>query len=142
MRDGRDAIAPMRRDEDDALLQERGIEWIRVVCTISDEASRVLRDKSSGKRLFSQGDLVRRSRRHTDGDWKRALVRNNHDFGAFPTLRGSHTRPPFLAEANVPSRKQVLSFIRPRSSMSSARASRIRSKVPERTHPWNRRWQV
>jgi hypothetical protein len=84
--------------------------------------------------LSTQGDFARRSTSHTNGDWKRAFVCNNHDLGAFPTFRRSHTSTPFLAEAKVPSMKHSWSESFPRPSISSASSLRITSSTPRSTH--------
>ena len=54
----------------------------------------------------------------------------------------AHQGPPFLAGTKVPSTKHSLRSIPPASLRCCARVSNKRSKTPERTQFWKRRWAV
>jgi hypothetical protein len=82
---------------------------------------------------------MRRSTRDPTGDRKTSAVRDRHDLGAFATLRLSDGSAPFFAGANVPSMKDSVMSILPRSYRSSASACSTRSSVPSRDHSWKRR---
>jgi hypothetical protein len=76
------------------------------------------------------------------GDRKTSAVCDCHDLGTLAPLGFPDAEPPFLAGTKVPSTKASERSMPPRLSRSSAKARKIFSIVPSRTHPWNRRWHV
>jgi hypothetical protein len=85
---------------------------------------------------------MRRSTFDPNGDRKTSAVCNCHDLGPLTTLGFADFGAPFLAPVKEPSMKASLGSIPPRSYRSSAKVCKTFSKVPSRTHCWNRRWQV
>jgi hypothetical protein len=80
--------------------------------------------------------------RNPDGDRKTIAVCHRHDLGRFAASSFPNKRAPFFAPAWLPSMKASVRSTLPRSSRSRARAARIRSNTPSRSHFWNRRWHV
>lgn len=116
---------------------------VTIVRLVSYQAFRLfITDKTPGDSRFNKGDVVLRSRRNEYGDRTTITVCNYHDFRTLAPLGHSNLVAPFLAMANVPSMKHS-----DRSSSSLSRKSvasvwRMHSKIPERTHCRNLRWQV
>lgn len=50
---------------------------------------------------FNRGHLVPASRHHTDGDRKRVVAANDHDFRALALFREANTKTPFLRATAV-----------------------------------------
>lgn len=76
---GSDTISSMGSNKHNIVLSQFLIEGIGVKGPITNEAIWILSGKSCGNRCFHQGDFTRRSSGQTDGDRKRARVRNIHD---------------------------------------------------------------
>lgn len=75
-------------------------------------------------------------------DRKSCALTDTHDLCALSAFSLPNARPPFLADANVPSMKHSLTSMPPRSFKSLAKAWSIFSNVPSFTHFWNLLWQV
>ena len=137
-----DAIALMRRDHLNALHLQLGIERVGIIGTVADQSSRLSTSETRRKSVSDKGDFMRCSTRMVGGDRKTSSVCHHHEFRAFAPLSFTNSEPPFLATMNVPSIKHSDRSISPRTRKSSAKASRIRRKVPSRAQVWKRRWQV
>jgi hypothetical protein len=62
------SIAPVRRDQLDALLGELGVERVGVICPICDQALGALSEEARCERRFYERDLIRRSVRRAYGE--------------------------------------------------------------------------
>jgi hypothetical protein len=70
------------------------------------------------------------------------IIGESDDFRTLAALGGPHREPPFFAPVKEASIKASSRSNFPRPCSSSARARKIRSSLPSRTHCWKRRWQV
>jgi hypothetical protein len=136
------AVDFMRSDHLNPLGLEGLIQGIGVVGFVTDETDRLPFYKSVSESGFHKGRFVGGSARHATGDRKTRAVCHCHELRAFAPLGFSDAEPPFLAATKVPSMKHSERFNPPRSFKSSARVRRTAFRVPDRTHCWNRRWQV
>lgn len=132
----------MGRDQLDAPRGEPGIQRIRVVRPVADQPGRERPDEALGERGLDEGDFGGRSAPHVHGERKTSAVCHRHDLGPFPPLGGADAAPPFFARTKVPSMKHSERSKPPRALRSAATARSTRSRVPERTQSWKRRWQV
>lgn len=136
------AVSPVRCNHLDTSSMQTVIEGITIVGPIANQPFRQFRYKQGVQRCFDQRDFMRRSTANGYGERKTSAVCHCHDLRTFAPLGLSHPCAPFLAMTNVPSIKHSLRSSPPRSRRSVARVIRICSNIPERTHSWNRRWQV
>ena len=136
------SVLTMRGDKLDALGSKHLIQGITVVGPISDQSERLLIDKAFFESIPDKGDFMRRSRRSVQGDRKTRAICHCHELRTLAPLGLSDTEAPFFATTKVASIKHSLRSNLPRSRKSVASASRILRNTPERTHSWNRRWQV
>jgi hypothetical protein len=139
----RPASLSMRGDDfGTELIQHLFIQPIAVVCFVSNESLRWLRNKPGLNGLFDQLYFSRGSTLCAYGDRKTMAVGNCHDFSAFSPLRRPDAAPPFFAGANVPSIKHSRRSKPPRSLRSCAMANSTCFIILERTQFWNRRCTV
>src|SRR5215471_4190347 len=127
---------------DTELLQNFTVQRVTVVSLVPNQP---LRDVSDESLLQCLGDQLYFSRASTlcaYGERKTIAVCNCHDLGALSAFSLSHTEPPFLAGAKLPSTNASLRFRPPRSLRSCATASSTCSRTLERTQAWKRRWTV
>jgi len=134
--------ALMRRNHFDAQAGQRLIQGIAVIGLVADKLFGQPEEKTAPQGGLDQFYFMRRSTFHVSGDRKTRSVCNGHDLGAFAPFRFAHSGAPFFTGAKVPSIKASRMSIPPRSCRSSAKARRISSRAPDRTHSWNRRWHV
>src|SRR5215471_2246051 len=124
------------------LIEQFLIERITIVGLVSHQALRNIRYESLLQRLADQFHFSRASTLCAYGERKTVAVCNCHDLGALAALGLSHTEPPFLAGAKLPSTKASLRSSPPRSLRSCATASSTCSRTLERTQFWKRRCTV
>jgi len=124
------------------LLQNFTVQAVTVVSLIPNESLRDVSDESLLQRLGDQFYFGRASTVCAYGERKTIAVCNCHDLGALPTFSFSHTEPPFLAGAKLPSTNASLRSKPPRSLRSWATASSTCSRTLERTQFWKRRCTV
>lgn len=124
------------------LIEQFLIERIAIVGLVSHQALRNISDESLLQRLTDQFHFSWASTLGAYGHRKTMAVCNCHDLGAFSAFSLSHTEPPFLAGAKLPSTNASLRSRPPRSLRSCATASSTCSKTFERTQFWNRRCTV
>jgi hypothetical protein len=137
------ASAPVRSNQfDPILVLEFGVERVRVVGLIADEACRELVEKASGKNFFNKLALGWRSALDRYGERKTVISGDSDDLGALAAAGGTDSKPPFLALANVASTNASSRFSRPRSCRCRASIFSAPSSFPLRIHCWNLRWQV
>ena len=136
------SIGFMRRDECNAVLAQARIQRIAVIGLVPDQTSGKWTNEGGSERVFDEGDFMRRSSGHKDGDRKTRAVCHGHALATLAPLGCSHPAAPLLAITNVPSMKHSDKSNPPRVRTSSAMALSRRSNTPEVTHCWNRRWQV
>ena len=139
---GLGTIFLVRRDQFNPSCLKALVERIAVVSFVPDQSSGKLTNEAGSKGVFDEGDFMWRSRGHKDGNRKTKAVCHCHDLTTFAPLGWSHTEPPFLAITKLPSMKHSERSSLPLSRTSSAIARSRFSSTPERTHCWNRRWQV
>src|SRR5262245_48428440 len=127
------AIGAMRRDQLDAIRgREMLIEPVAVVALVADQSCRELADEPRGERRVNEGDFMRRSAGHVDGERKTMAVANRHDFAALTAASRADGGAPFLAELKLASMKASLRSSFPRSRRSSASRCKTRSNRPLR----------
>jgi hypothetical protein len=136
------AVAPMRRNQLDALGRESLIERITVVGTIPDKSSGSSHGVGRSEGSLDKGDLMWASSSRVHGEWKTMRVCHNHELRTCAPLGLAHLGAPLFATTKVPSMKHSASSICPRSSRSRASASRILRMPPAVTQRLNRRKQV
>jgi hypothetical protein len=139
---GPSAVRSVGRDQLDPYDSERHGEGIAIIGRITDQPFGALGGKGRSERSWDPGDFMRRSRRRVDGDRKTSAGCHRHELRAFAPLGRSHSQPPFLATAKVPSMKHSPRSSAPRARRSAASASRTLRSVPSRPQGWKRRWQV
>ncbi len=140
---GSAALQGVRRDQFDAvLLAQACVERIAVVGLVPNQSRRRGAAEPGAERLLDQSAFMRRSTANPEGERKTMAVRNCHDLGPFSAARWTNTIAPFFALLKEASMNASSRSRAPRSSRSSARARRMRSRRPSRTHCWNRRWHV
>ena len=126
-------VGTMRRDELDAIRgREMVIEPVTVVALVADQSRREVADEPSGECGVDEGDLMRRSAGHVDGDRKTMAVANRHDFAALTAASRADGGAPFFAELKLASMKASLRSSLPRSRRSSASRCKTRSNRPRR----------
>jgi len=118
------------------------IQAIAVVSTISDYVFRQWAYVPLAERVFDQRGFIRRSAGNPDGDRKTMAVRDCHDLAPFAAARWTNAIAPLFAPMNEASTKVSSNPSSPRASRSSQSAHKMPSNTPDRTHCWNRRWQV
>ena len=143
---GLSSVASVRSYHVDAHLLQRGVKWVRVISLVSHSHSHEplwsAFNMGCLESVVHKGDFMWRSTFNVYGEWKRRAVCNCHDLRTLTPLGLSNTEPPFFATTKVPSMKHSDKSMSPRSSKSVATACSTRSRTPERTHSWKRRWQV
>ena len=88
----------MRRDEFDVVVGgEVLVETIAVVGFIADQSRRELVEEARGEGGVDEGDFMRRSAGHVDGDRKTMAVANRHDFAPLTAARRTDGGAPFFA---------------------------------------------
>ena len=137
------APAPVGRDQLDAvLLFELLIESVRVVGFVSDELFGEFIEETSGEDLFDKLAFVRRSALDRYGERKTVISGDSDDLRPFAAPGGADGKPPFFALAKVASTNASSRLSLPCSRRCRASSLRAPSSFPDRTHCWNRRWQV
>ncbi len=132
---GRDQFHPV-------VLAQVLVQGVAIVGLVADQAGRRGPAEARAEGLLDQSALMWRSTRNPEGERKTMAVRNCHDLGPFSAARWTNTIAPFFALLKEASMKASSRSRAPRSNRSSAKARRMRSRRPSRTHCWNRRWQV
>ena len=137
------APAPVGRDQLDAvLLFELLIESVRVVGFVSDELFGEFIEETSGEDLFDKLAFVRRSALDRYGERKTVISGDSDDLRPLAAPGGADGKPPFFALAKVASTNASSRLSLPCSRRCRASSLRAPSSFPDRTHCWNRRWQV
>jgi hypothetical protein len=136
------SITLMRRDQLDPALRQFFIERVGIISFIADQLFGHLLDQPMFDCCANKSDFMRRSIRRVNGERKTRAICHCHELRTLAPLGLSNPEAPFLAETNVPSIKHSERSNLPRLCKSSAKASRMRRKVPSLTQSWNLRWQV
>src|ERR1035437_7644993 len=137
------APAPVGRDQLDAVrLFELLIESVRVVGFVSDELFGEFIEETSGEDLFDKLAFVGRSALDRYGERKTVISGDSDDLRPLAAPGGADGKPPFFALAKVASTNASSRLSLPCSRRCRARSLRAPSSFPDRTHCWNRRWQV
>jgi hypothetical protein len=124
----------MRRNHFDAQRTQLRIERIAVVGLVADEKPRQLLYEPLLERVDDELLLIALTTRNPDGDRKAMAVCHCHDLGRLAAASVSNLKTPLFAPAWVPSTNASVRSISPRSRRSFARARRILSKTPSRSH--------
>jgi hypothetical protein len=126
----------MRGDQLDAIgCGKMLIEPVAVVPFVADQSRRELPEEARGERGVDEGDFMRRSAGHVDGDRKTMAVANRHDFAALTAASRADGGAPFFAELKLASMKASLRSSLPRSRRSSASRCKTCSNWPLRCQP-------
>ena len=137
------AITSVRRNHfDSVVFSEFGVERVRVVGLVADDACGEFVEKASGKNLFHKLALGWRSALHRHGERKTVISGDSDDLRPLAAAGGADGKAPFLALANVASTNASSRFSRPRSCRCRASVFSASSSFPLRIHCWKRRWQV
>src|SRR5688572_3781569 len=124
------------------LMEHLTIQFVAVVSFVANQPLGDIGDEALLQCLAHQLHFSWASTLCAYGDRKTIAVCNCHDLGALAAFSLSHTEPPFLAGAKLPSIKVSLRSIPPRSLRSCATASSTCSRTFERTQFWKRRCTV
>jgi hypothetical protein len=136
------SVRLVRCDHLNTFCSKSFVQRVRVISLVSDQSLRSLGGKTLKESFPDKSDLMRRSRRRVDGEWKTSSVCHCQELRALAPLSFTNSPPPFLATMNVPSIKHSERSISPRVRKPSAKASKTLRSVPSRDHCWKRRWQV
>ena len=136
------AIEPVRCDQLNSLFTQPLVQGVAVISAVTDQSARAFLCKTSFERAFDQSDFMRRSTFNGYGDRKTSAICHCHELCTLAPLGFSHPAAPFFAMTKLPSMKHSVKSSLPRSLTSFTTARKIASKTPERTHSWNRLWQV
>ena len=115
-------VTPMRRDQFDRSFRQTLAQRITVVGLVRDHALRLLawstrttpRDGDRRQGRLQQVHFRRRGRVQVDSQRNTLTVDHHHPLCAFPPLGFAHSRPPFFAEAKLPSANVSFHLSRPR----------------------------
>jgi hypothetical protein len=118
------------------------VQGIAVVGLIPDQSRWKFVQETVPQGLFDQLAFVRRSSLDTDGERNTVASGDSRDLRPFASLGRPDPKPPFFAAAKVASMKASSKFNRPSACNRLASFRKTFSNAPERTHCWNRRWQV
>ena len=140
---GLGSAAAVGRDQLDAILvAEPLVQLVGVVGLVADQPCRELVEEAGGEDFFNQPALRRRSALHRYGEWKTVISGDSEDLRALAPPRGADREAPFFALAKVASTNASSSLSLPCWCSRRASTRKASSSLPERTHCWNRRWQV
>ena len=118
------------------------VQGIAVVGLIPDQSRRKFIEEAVPEGLFDELAFMRRSSLDTDGERKTVASGDSRDLRSLASLGRANSKPPFFAAAKVASLKASSKFNRPSACNRPASSRKTFSNAPERTHCWNRRWQV
>jgi hypothetical protein len=128
-------VPTVRRDQFNAVLFGKGlVQLVRIVRLVADQPGRELVEEASGKNLFDQLALRRRSALHRYGEWKTVISGESDDLRALATARGADGKAPFFALAKVASTNASSRLSLPWSCSSRANRRSVSSNLPERIH--------
>lgn len=144
------AIALMRDDQFDAASLQASAQRITIVSLIGNQALRLLagttssrtRHGNGGQGRFEQLYFRRGRRSQVDSQRNTLAVDHHHPLCAFPPLGFTNPRPPFFAEAKLPSTKASLQSSWPRPSSVPRKARQIFSHTSSSSHLCKRLQQV
>ena len=141
--------APVRRDQENAPLQQSPTQRIAVVSAIGDDPQRTtprsasfLRHGNLGQSAFGQFYLRRAGAAQLDSQRNTRAVDHHHPLRAFAALGFADAEAPFLAGAKLPSRKLSLQSSFWRWSSSPRKARQRLSQTPRFSQQRKRRQQV
>jgi hypothetical protein len=123
-------------------LGQISIQAVAVIGFVADQSHREGVEEAVSEEAFDELALVRRSAFDTNGERKTVIVGESDDFRPFAAFGGPDREAPFFAPVKEASMKASFVFNFPRACNSSARARKMPSSLPSRTHCWKRRWQV
>src|ERR1700733_2130232 len=126
----------------DAALGQGSIELVAVVGPVAYQAEHAAADEASRKRFLDKRNFIARTTRDPNGDWKTASVCNCHDLCCGATASNSDESAPLLVPAWVPSMKDSVRSILPRSRRSTASAVRTFQNTRFTTHSCIRRCTI
>ena len=133
----------MRCDHLDAIaVRQMSVQAVAVISFVTDQPRREGVEKAVSEDAFDELALMRRSAFDTNGERKTVIIGESDDFRPFAALGGPDREAPFFAPVKEASMKASSSSNFPRARNSFARARKIPSSLPPRTHFWKRRWQV
>lgn len=143
------APAAVRRDQENAPLQQSPPQRIAVVSAIGDNAqgtcprpASLLRHGDLGQSAFGQLHFGRTGAAQLDSQRNTRAVDHHHPLRAFAPLGFADAAAPFLAGAKLPSRKLSLQSSLWRWSSSERNARQILSQTPRFSQRCKRRQQV
>ena len=133
----------MRGDQfNTPVIKKCAIQLITVVCLIADQLVRSILCKAAINRFLDKLHFMGRSAFNVSGDRKTSSVCDGHDLGALAAFCLADSKTLFFAGTKVPSMKASRISMPPRSYRSCASSWTMRWNTPDRTHCWNRLWQV
>jgi integrase len=123
----------MRGDQFDPGAPESHVQFVGVVCIVTDEILWRFWDNHLQQSGLGQLHFVRSSTFNGYSYRKTTSVCHGHDLRSLATFRFADLRSPFLAGAKLPSMKASHTSSRPRARRSSAIASRTPRTIPDRS---------
>ena len=136
------AIGFVRRNQLNSKFFQLLVQRVRIIRFVTDHLFRSLVGEPFADGPLDEPNFVRRSRFRVNGERKTKAVCHCHELRTFAPLGFSDCKPPFLAEAKVPSMKVSDTSSLPLVCKSSAKVSKTFFSLPSLTHCWKRRWQV
>jgi hypothetical protein len=137
------ALTAMRCDHLDAIaVSQISVQAVAVVSFVADQPRREGVEEAVPEDALDELALMQRSAFDTNGERKTVIIGESDDFRSFAALGGPHREAPFFAAVKEASMNASSSSSFPRACNSSARARKMPSSLPSRTHCWKRRWQV
>lgn len=125
----------VRRDHlDTVALGQVSIQTVTVVGFVADQSCGEGVEEAVSEDAFDELAFMRRSAFDTNSERKTVSIGESDDFRPFAALGGPHRKAPFFAPVKEASIKASSSCSFPRACNSSARARKMRSSLPSRTH--------
>lgn len=139
----RPALSAMRCDHLDAIaFGQVSIQTVTVIGFVADQSRWERVEEAVSEDAVDELAFMRRSAFDTNGERKTVIIGESDDFRPLAAFGGADREAPFFAPVKEASMKASSSCNFPRPCNSSARARKMPSSLPSRTHCWNRRWQV
>ena len=129
-------------DQINTAISKAVSQGIRIICTISNQKKRLLRQDRLIQRLLNQLRFVRGRACQVHSERNTLAARHHHKLCTLSTFGFSHAEAPFFAGEKVPSANISIQLIWPCSSSSWIKAIQAASQTPCSSQSRRRRQQV
>ncbi len=144
------AAAAMRADQLDAARGETFPEPLRIVSPVADEPGRPIARPTAtspwhlhgAQGFFREADFGGRGAKESTSQRYTRAVCHHHPLCTLATFGFTHTEPPFLAGAKLPSMNTSSQLSRPWASSSERNSRQMLSQISSSSQSRNRRQQV